>query len=107
MKIQLATGITFENIGTNGTWYASKVELDKSVFDEEALKSVSITNGDNVTTLTNQDVCFGLPVDDDLTLFMFYPKGSDITIDDRVTINTSDITDIQEALAELSELIGG
>lgn len=113
--LEFANGLKFEHLKRNGTSYIFGEALDESVFTEDALKSLKITDETNNTSTIIKDVVYCgsfIHPDDKLHHAGFAPKPTNVKMREKLehvtevaTDSAADITDVQEALAEVYELM--
>lgn len=96
--IELADGTKLTDLDINGSNYVSKKKVDESIFTEEALAKVAISDGEKEETFEN-------------LIFIQQMKWSDGTYYLAFREQTAEekaaqsVTDIQLALAELYEML--
>lgn len=96
--IELADGTKLTDLDMNGSNYVSKKKVDESIFTEEALAKVTISDGETEDTYEN-------------LIFIQQMKWSDGTYYLAFREQTAEekaaqsVTDIQLALAELYEML--
>lgn len=96
--IELADGTKLTNLDMNGSNYVSKKKVDESIFTEEALAKVTISDGETEDTYEN-------------LIFIQQMKWSDGTYYLAFRGQTAEekaaqsVTDIQLALAELYDML--
>lgn len=95
--ITLATGKKLTDLGLNGNNYISKKKIDESIFTEEAMSEVIVDDGE--TKETHKDWIFVQQQKwvDGTYYLCFAPQDT----------NVSEILKVEEAIAELAELIVG
>lgn len=105
--ITLANGTKLENLDMNGSNYVSKKKVDESIFTNANLSTVKISDGETETTYT--DVVFIQQMEwvDGTFYLAFREKTDKEKLIETITANASSVTDLQEALAEVYEMILG
>lgn len=113
--LEFANGLKFEHLKMNGTGYIIGKELDESIFTEDALKSLKITNESTGLEELITDVIYCgsfIHPNDGMYHVNFAPKPANVKMREQfaqvseVASNSeADITDIQEALAEVYEMM--
>jgi len=92
----------------NGTNYVSSTKIDESIFTDDNLSTITISDGKNTETMN--DVVFIQQVlwSDGTYYLAFRVKSSQEKALAAISANSADLTDIQIALAEIYEaVIGG
>ena len=100
--LTLSDGTILENIGLTGNNWISEEKIDDSVFNDEALKHVTIENVDtgDVEELVNQTLVQNIEYNGEYW-FIFREKGQVELLAERVEEQTAIIADLQERVEEL------
>ena len=105
--ITLADGTKIKNLDMNGTNYVSKKKIDESIFTETNLKTVTISDGETEETYSDWEFTQQMEWEDGTFYLAFHEKTEQEKLIDTIKSSSSSITDIQEALTELYEMIIG
>lgn len=105
--IILADGTKLENLDMNGSNYVSKEKVDESIFTDASLATMTVSDGETETVYT--DVVFIQQMEwSDGTFYLAFREKTDREkMLATITANASSVTDLQEALAEVYEMILG
>lgn len=103
--ITLADGKTIPNLELNGTNYVSEVRVDEHIFKHN-LSKMKVSDGENETVF--EDIIFIQQMEiDDKFYLAFRTKSNSEKLTEIITKNSSSVTDMQMALAEVYEMIAG
>lgn len=105
--ITLADGTKIKNLDMNGTNYVSKKKIDESILTETNLKTVTISDGETEETYSDWEFTQQMEWEDGTFYLAFHEKTEQEKLIDTIKSSSSSITDIQEALTELYEMIIG
>lgn len=105
--ITLADGTKLKNLDMNGSNYVSKEKVDESIFTDANLATVTVSDGETETTYTNVVFIQQMAWVDGTFYLAFREKTDREKLVDTITANSSSVTDLQEALAEVYEMILG
>ena len=105
--ITLADGTKLENLTMNGDNYVSAVKVDESIFTEANLTKMIVNDGETDTEFTDMVFIQQMQWADGTYYLAFREKTDKEKLLATITANASSITDIQEALAEVYELVIG
>lgn len=105
--ITLADGTKIKDLDMNGTNYVSKKKIDESIFTETNLKTVTISDGETTETYSDWEFTQQMEWEDGTFYLAFHEKTEQEKLIDTIKSSSSSITDIQEALTELYEMIIG
>lgn len=96
--ITLATGEKLTNLGLNGNNFISKKKIDESIFTDEAMAEITISDGETTETHKNWVFIQQQKWFDGSYYFILGPQDSTV----------AKFLEIEEALAEVYEsLLGG
>lgn len=103
--ITLTDGRTISNLELNGTNYVSEVRVDEHIF-EHNLTKVKISDGEN--EILYDDLIFIQQMEIDGRFYLaFRTKSNSEKLAETIIKNSSSVTDMQMALAEVYEMIAG
>lgn len=103
--ITLADGKQITDLELNGTNYVSEVRVDEHIF-EHNLTKVKISDGEN--DILYDDLIFIQQMEiEDKFYLAFRTKSNSEKLAEIITKNSSSVTDMQMALAEVYEMIAG
>jgi hypothetical protein len=105
--ITLADGTKIKNLDMNGTNYVSEKKIDESIFTETNLKTVTISDGETEETYSDWEFTQQMEWADGTFYLAFHEKTEQEKLIDTIKSSSTSITDIQEALTELYEMIIG
>nr|DAO60950.1 MAG TPA: hypothetical protein [Herelleviridae sp.] len=103
--ITLTDGRTISNLELNGTNYVSEVRVDEHIF-EHNLSKMKVSDGENETVFEDMIFIQQMEIDDKFYL-AFRTKSNSEKLAEIITKNSSSVTDMQMALAEVYEMIAG
>ena len=103
--ITLADGRAISNLELNGNNYVSEVKIDEHIF-EHNLSKVKISDGKTEVTYTDLMFVQQMEIDDKFYL-AFRTKSNSERLAETILKNSSSVTDIQMALADVYEMIAG
>ena len=103
--ITLADGRTISNLELNGNNYVSEVQVDEHIF-EHNLSKVKISDGESDVTYTDLMFVQQMEIDDKFYL-AFRTKSNSEKLAETIIKNSTSVTDMQMALAEVYEMIAG
>ena len=103
--ITLADGKQITNLELNGTNYVSEVKIDEHIF-EHNLSTMKVSDGEIENTYT--DMIFVQQIEIDGKYYLaFRAKTQNEKLAETIIKNSSSVTDMQMALAEVYEMIAG
>ena len=109
--VTLADGTKFENLGLNGNNYISQTPISAEAFTEAGLKTVTIEGGENGTETLNNAKLIQVKQYGDEYWFILAEKTAKELADEMLAkalaTNTSEVTDLELAVAQLYEMITG
>ena len=105
--ITLADGTKLENLSMNGDNYVSAVKVDESIFTEANLAKMVVNDGEIDTEYANMVFIQQMEWADGTFYLAFREKTDKEKLLAAITANASSVTDLQEALAEVYELVIG
>lgn len=105
--ITLADGTKLEKLDKNGDNYVSKKKVDETIFTESNLAKMVVNDGETDTEFTDMVFIQQMQWADGTYYLAFREKTDKEKLLATITANASSITDIQEALAEVYELVIG
>lgn len=103
--ITLADGRTISDLELNGTNYVSEVKVDEHIF-EHNLSTMRVSDGENENTYTDMIFVQQMEIDGKYYL-AFRVKTQTEKLAESIIKNSSSVTDMQMALAEVYEMIAG
>ena len=111
-KIEFSDGTSLEDLELNGNNFISKTTIDKSFFTADKLKKVTFTDVAKESSKSYDDMKFIQSVPwESGSAFILLEMSDDEkrmnAIRNALKTNGDDITNIQLALAELFETLGG
>ena len=105
--ITLADGTKLEELDMNGTNYVSKEKVDESIFTDANLATMKISDGETETECKDMVFIQQMEWADGTFYLAFREKTDEEKLLAAVIANASSVTDLQEALAEVYELVIG
>lgn len=103
--ITLTDSKQITNLELNGTNYVSEVKIDEHIF-EHNLSTMKVSDGKTENTYT--DMIFVQQIEIDGKYYLaFRAKTQNEKLAEIIKKNTSSVTDMQMALAEVYEMISG
>lgn len=105
--ITLADGTKLEELDMNGTNYVSKEKVDESIFTDANLATMKISDGETETEYKDMVFIQQMEWADGTFYLAFREKTDEEKLLAAVIANASSVTDLQEALAEVYELVIG
>ena len=104
--ITLANGKKLTGLEMNGTNYVSKEKVDETIFKDN-LSTMMVSDGESETTYTDMVFIQQMEWDDGTFYLAFREKTKEEKLEEFITKNINDMTDIQSALIEIYEMILG
>ena len=105
--ITLADGTKLEELDMNGSNYVSKEKVDESIFTDANLAAMKISDGETETEYKDMVFIQQMEWADGTFYLAFREKTDKEKLLAAITANASSVTDLQEALAEVYELVIG
>jgi hypothetical protein len=103
--ITLTDGKQITNLELNGTNYVSEVKIDEHIF-EHNLSTMTVSDGETENTYTDMIFVQQMEIDGKYYL-AFRTKTQNEKLAETIIKNSSSVTDMQMALAEVYEMIAG
>ena len=103
--ITLTDGKQITNLELNGTNYVSEVKVDEHIF-EHNLSTMKVSDGETENTYTDMIFVQQMEIDGKYYL-AFRVKTQTEKLAESIIKNSSSVTDMQMALAEVYEMIAG
>nr|DAO85549.1 MAG TPA: hypothetical protein [Caudoviricetes sp.] len=103
--ITLTDGKQITNLELNGTNYVSEVKIDEHIF-EHNLSTMKVSDGETENTYTDMIFVQQMEIDGKYYL-AFRAKTQYEKLAETIIKNSSSVTDMQIALAEVYEMIAG
>ena len=103
--ITLTDGRTISNLKLHGTNYVSEVKVDEKIF-EHNLSTMKVSDGETENVYTNMIFVQQMEIDGKYYL-AFRAKTQNEKLAETIIKNSSSVTDMQMALAEVYEMIAG